>query len=389
MSSLWKESYQELARFLQNHPEISIDNHHMSLPEKIRPEFWQKCEAVGEKYLNENYPKLTAKAATLSQNYIALEEALISRFGLCRAKYPSLMERFLKNPSSFLLVGKQGSYILDLIKGTIDIDEFDKITSDAVETLFQRQCRSGYEIWVMMSLMNLMQVENILEVKMAAYRAVNITSHAPAMVPPPASMSQFTLQHAPSTLVMVTDMIAKVHDRYIGFRPDVKDFRDPKRDAANLTRSREWLPNNPILSMRDGAMLIYIGKQADDVSIVSDKTHIARPDIIVECQWKPGWLDRDSVNEIKKYHGLLKPRLGTYVISYEPVNRLTGEEGIVTTKVARKLSDPIMPVSEGLQIDYSSSLFESNYQYDDIHILNVAFNSAMLTSLAEAMRSYN
>ena len=63
MTDNWNNAYTDLRNFAEAHPEIKLDIARMSIPEKVRTEFWRLYEAAGEAYLKERYPVVNSRIA--------------------------------------------------------------------------------------------------------------------------------------------------------------------------------------------------------------------------------------------------------------------------------------------------------------------------------------
>ena len=62
-------------------------------------------------------------------------------------------------------------------------------------------------------------------------------------------------------------------------------------------------------------MLHVTDEHPEDLKLVADFYHIARPEIIVEFMEEDDWYDARRVEDIMRHNLALNPRLGSYVIS--------------------------------------------------------------------------
>jgi hypothetical protein len=95
---------------------------------------------------------------------------------------------------------------------------------------------------------------------------------------------------------------------------------------------------------------ICIGDDANEVSLIADEKRICHPDLIIGCSIQEPLNEEKVLAKIKLQHDILKPKMGTYIVSDMPVQ---GDE---------------------------------NNQLDsNIHILSVGFEQSMLNAIVNAL----
>jgi hypothetical protein len=113
---------------------------------------------------------------------------------------------------------------------------------------------------------------------------------------------------------------------------------------------------------------------------------ICVPELIIECMGKKEWAEKDGLEKVKLHHDILKPKLGTYIVSREPVPK-----EVVKDLVRGKFSEeiPREPSPEQKQPTRSEpgaeALDEPEIQAKDIHFLSVGFDQTQLTPIVEAL----
>ena len=308
-----QKAHAELLDFVAAHPEIKLEASHSNIPAAIRPDFWKLYDELSARLLESTSPALYRDVATLSQNYIATESAVMQMLGLEVNPNPGGITRFLYSPVSVFGIGNHGSALLDLIDKRADSSAFEAATAGIVRDVFPEQCRLGYEQWVILSLFRLLGAKSLLEVNVRGFTTRDICSSAAEFVQPPRETRIFSTKRRPASIVMPPDWIVACEKGYAAFKSDVVAFQEPRRLAANASASREWYPNTlPV--MLPAVTLVYTGAAAEDIAVVADSKRICRPQIVLECRWEQDWFSPENMAEIQLHHAALKPTLGTVVI---------------------------------------------------------------------------
>jgi hypothetical protein len=115
------------------------------------------------------------------------------------------------------------------------------------------------------------------------------------------------------------------------------------------------------MDMGSNVILVYMDKRLEELSLIADSKIICRPDLIIECVGLKKLFNEKSLAKMKKYNEDFKPRLGTYIISNEPVIEKMSEG-----QVADIISNE--PVAEKIPEDKEK----------DIHFLSIGFDQSKL-----------
>jgi len=323
MSENWRQVYETIIEYIADHPAIKIEPSCVKINAADRPQFNQLFWAAREAFLREKSKALIDEVEILCRNYLAVEEEVTKLLGLEGISLFHGVDNILHNPVDTLIKGLRYP-LLDLLKGLMDIDEYEKEASKTIVSSFEPLYQQGYEIWVVLSLIKLMEANKSFRVDADEFDDDEYFSHGPGdagvKVPEPKELKVLSFRHNPIIGLLVADQI--VHSaklgQYFSFRPNIVE---PVGEANNKNMKMEWLPL-PVLTIRNissNVILVYMDRELDDLPLIADIKSVRRPDLIIECLGLKKMFDEKGLAKTKKYNEDFKPRLGTYVISNEVV----------------------------------------------------------------------
>ncbi|MFC1866405.1 hypothetical protein ACFLYB_06835 [Chloroflexota bacterium] len=316
MLKIWRERYAELTRFIASHPEIKIEKSVVRIPESVRSEFYQIFRAAGETFVREYNQALLNQAEVLSENYIKAEEDITKLLGIEGITNYVPVNRFLHKPIDQFVSGLYHP-LFDLLKEQIDIETYEKRAAVSIDTAFSTYSQLGYEIWLVLSIIKLLEADRTYQVEAAEFNEEELFKHGGPIetpVPDPEEANGITFTHPPEVGYIVPDQT--VHSvrlgQYFSFRPEIIEALGT---ATNKSVLREWLSVSDIVELEPNVIVVYADKQLKELSIIADTVSFCRPDLIIECVGLNKEYNEDSVLRVQTYHKLYKPRLGTYIVS--------------------------------------------------------------------------
>ena len=316
----WRQEYAKLTDFIVNHPEVKIEKAVVRLPENVRPEFYQIFRATREEFVKENNQALLDKAEVLSKNYIQVEKEVSELLGIEDVTNFIPVDKFLNKPTDQLVVGLF-NLLFDLLKDKIDIETYEKSAKLSVENAFDASYQLGYEAWMTLSIIKLLKVDETFRVEAEEFNEEELFKHGGPIVskvPAPEKSDRLTFTHEPEVGYVVPDQT--IHSgrlgKYFSFRPEIIDALGT---ANNRSTNREWLPVDETIELEPNVIMVYADKKLEELAIIADTVGFCRPDLIIECIGLNKSYDKDSIDRIQTYHDAYKPRLGTYIVSSEPL----------------------------------------------------------------------
>ena len=416
MSNTWQKAYSELKEYIAGNPKVEIGKDVIAIPGNVRPEFYRLFDTVREAFLKNKFQTLLDEAAPLSKNYAEVSQEVTKSLGLTEIKVSASLNWFLNSPVNGL-IRSLFNPLFDLLKGKIDADTFEHEASINIENSFSKLFKSGYEKWVSLSLINLLAPDKALAVPLqdiwAVPDEVSISrgiSEEP--VPEPEATKSLSLEHATEALFIVPDII--VHSAKLGRYVSIRsDLAETMWIAKRVSSNKEWYRFPELTGLYTQVahwadLFIYIDDKPEELALVADYGRFCRPDIIVKCMEQADWYQRGSLERVKLNHDLLKPKLGSYVVSIHTVPEEAFKE-LMPEPVADELPAggpaPVEPEAGGVSGEMAAEqantgaapegvsgvpvseqiLQEPKKQPLDIHILTVGYDKSQLAPIIEAL----
>jgi hypothetical protein len=241
----------------------------------------------------------------------------------------------------------------------------EKTVTPKIETLFASVFRGGYEKWVVLSLLNLLEVESSFRVfirNMNPGERSKPAAQAPLEEVPVAQESKSLFFSQPRNAIFtVPDFIAyspRLH-RFVGIR---SEFHQSAYNALNASNDREWygIDRDLLVLMSKGLTLVYVAEKVETISLVADVSKFCRPDLVLWCVDPQSMNQTDAISVIGQADSRLKPAGGIYVI-------VSGEWREASVSIEGNGKEQPGEESAG------------------IHWLNAGYDRVKLTPLAEAL----
>jgi hypothetical protein len=295
----------------------------------VRPEFYRMFDQLRVDFLKEYYPAELEKGYALSRQFAPLNQAVKDRLGLEGIDIRPVVNWFLLDPVNGLM-RLMFDPLFDLIKGKIDPASFEETSRHEIREAFMDYFRDGYRRWVILGMVDLLAPDKNYLVDVADYSA-EPALHEGDMgaglrqdaVPEPKEAKRITFDFSLVSTIIVPKVL--VHstrlNRFVGMRPD---FTTSHWSARNRPESAEWLSTKAIKQEFGQSklwpdLLVYTGEHVDDLLLVADHGHLARPDIIVETREEAGWHENGGLELVLRHEAIAKPRYGSFVVCREPV----------------------------------------------------------------------
>ena len=332
MSQQWFQHYQALQSFIGEHPEVEVRESLVSIDERIRPEFYKVFNRVRASFLAQNYSAWLDEAEFLSTKYMKVENGLKDKLRLDDVLMPLELRRSLSDPMR-QIVRELFDPLFELLQEKIEPNEFEETALETVRGSFRNLYQRGYIKWFVLSLIQKLVPEKLYEIPLPQPSSKEIIKQRQDFrqtIPFPEETKYLGFEVGRRDILLVPDFIARsaLLEKYVAFRTEIGKaiWR-----AVYHSNKREWLS---IASMVEDHgvselkpdLLLYVGENLEDVSLVADSEKFCRPDMAVI------FLDQLESEEeatarrfdrIKLYHEVLKPVRGTCVIAkHHPPERL-------------------------------------------------------------------
>lgn len=337
MSNTWQEQFIELTKYVAGHPEIVISETMVSIPESVRPEFYRLFGGVRRSFAIGKFPDLIEAAEPLAQSFAKTQQEVEQLLGLESVVIPDSVKRFIKDPVDGL-IRVSWSPLFDLLKKKLDPATFVSNELREVKQLYDDLHYQAYEDWLELALLKLFKAKHLLRVNAPTIsgsfgHAQGYVMHLDIkpVIPPEESKELSLVRDFSMVSFTVPDFI--VYSAELGKYASVKaQAFKASWVALDPSESREWLPlDNKLNVFEPGYLLIYVDDNPLNLALVNDVNKICRPDIVLEFREKKNWYSDEEMQKVKAHNDMLKPKLGTFIVSREPVREHLSpelEEGI-------------------------------------------------------------
>ncbi len=335
MSDNWQEEYRKLSEFVAANPQLKMTGSSVSIPEDAKAEFWKLFDETRRAFIKERFPSLISDAEILSRNYMKAIQDVKDLLGLDEISMSTGQHRFLCNPRD-MLARLLFNHLFDLLKDKIGINAFEKKGLNDLEAFSVDVYQHAYSKWVLLSLVQLLEADEGLSVPLGnlgykeimrqmqdgarnAYSTGAEVSLQKLEIPSLERLKKIDLSPEGVNNLTLPDFIihsAKIN-RYVAIKTE---FNVATSIAANTGVQREWLPIESVLPLASDIILVYTAGAASDIALTADAEKIYKPDLILTCKGQKDWYHTKNINRINVCHNNLKPKLGTYIVSNEPVS---------------------------------------------------------------------
>jgi len=322
MSQTWRNLYTKMIDFIASHNEIKIEPSTIRVPKPVRPVFSQLFWDIREAFIKETNDDLLNEAQIISKNYLQIEDEIVKLIGLERIFLFPPLDNFLHNPKDTLIKSLRYPFY-ELLKDRISIYDFENKTSASLISTFDSFYQQGYETWMILALIKLLEADSSLRVDTSEFDDDEYFAHGPGgsvEVPVPKEWRSLSFRYNLVIGLLVPHQIihSARHGTYFSFRSYIGE---PEGEVDNRSTEREWLPLpvKTIENMSENIFLVYADKKSENLSVIGEKRYICRPDLIIESIGVEKLFNEKSLANAKKYNEDLKPKLGTYIVSNRPL----------------------------------------------------------------------
>jgi hypothetical protein len=328
----WRERYIDLRNLFSKCARVQTsDGHAYNLWLHLKGEnFFDYFDEVRRIFVEENFSEVLNELELLSRSYKKVEGELYGTLQLNQillSKSSKDLERFLHDPKEQLI-----RELFDILISfwRKDPETFEKEALERIRSSLQYLYPLAYEKWVELSIVKLLNPKKVFYVPLyEEYTPMDIMKRAPTIVkehvPFPEESTCLFLEREGFCTLIVPDFIiysARLC-RFVAFksrlRPALWIALNPpeKRDYILVEQIEEKVYPHPSLT-------IYMDRVLENLSLIADATRIYVPDLMINIH--ASGAKREELLKAKIYHKILKPKMGTFVVSKDPLPEHLCEE---------------------------------------------------------------
>jgi hypothetical protein len=323
VSVTWLKQLSELENYIEKHPEIVVEKTRITIPQIIRSEFYQLFNEVRAAFISEKFPELLKATKPLTKNFLKTQQEVKQLLALDSIVLPEFVERFIRDPLDSLME-LLWSPLFDLLKNKVNPTAFEKEGVRVIKESYYVCYFKSYESWLELALLKLFKSKDLKSVPIpaAGYSFDHAQSEAihlklSPVYPPVDSTKLSFLRSQPHTSFTVPDFIiySEKLGKYVSARSEAREARWIATDASG---NRDWLPilnEYTKVIFTPGYILLYIANVLEDIALVNDVNKICRPDMVIEFGVSEDWYSEKEVQNIRLRHDILKPIMGTFIIT--------------------------------------------------------------------------
>ncbi|MCL2679016.1 MAG: hypothetical protein FWF18_01785 [Dehalococcoidia bacterium] len=325
MAHTWQNYYDELKKYIADHPAIKITPKVVTLFDDERPEFYRLFDAVRTAFVRERFAAQLEKAYDMGRGWKEACDTVKSEMFLEGIDVQSHLKWFLDDPV-YGLMHWLFDPLFDLLKDKIDLDGFIAAGDAVVSERFRLLYREGYERWGTLALLHLLAPDRLWLGKTHDFYTDNFLEKDIVeglnidWVHDPEESKKLVFNNLIRASFVVPDVLVHTPklNTYIGLRAG---WYAPRWNAKEISRRHEWV--DLLQLYRDygtgqiwpDLTLLAADERPEELRLMADHKRMARPDVIIEFMEEDEWWDAAHVEAIIRHDLVSNPRFGTFIIS--------------------------------------------------------------------------
>ena len=306
----WKHKYKILKNYISSNPEISISTYEVSIPAHLRDDFFMKFDDV-RRALVESWSSLfDFDIYALGENFIEAESSLAECLNLKHMHLPVDLASILYNPKEGMM-RLIYDRLFEILQKKITEDDFEKMAESDLITKTSDMFRLGYEPWAAVSILLLLEPDEILNV------SLNEDAHLYT-----SELDQIVLgrqSHHPAKRIPEFIIHSKKLASYIAFKMpllrEVDSYYLPVEVPTQRVLRDRTGDTSAIMDYR--MLFLTVVQDLKKLPVFADmhERTINGPDLSIEFLMENDLSDSEVIGRIQNRVEILKPRLeGNIVI---------------------------------------------------------------------------
>jgi hypothetical protein len=316
----WKQEYKLFGDFIASYPEIVITTNEVSIPQKVREEFYRHFDGVRRAILEAYYSTLPAEVEMLSDNYLRIEKEITELLGVDRIIVPVDLFSFLHSPRDGLIRTFYNK-LFDLLQGKVTVETFEKRAGDDLRAAAADLYRLGYELWAALVLIKLLDPDQAFLVDLEddykpILRELKDISFGRQAHHPTMRIPEFVLHSRKiNTYVAVKMALAREIETFIvPIKPPVR----PRKKTGDTS-----------FALDSRVMILSFMPTRDEIPVIADiyDQTLTSPDLMIEYITGSELDNPSSLDQVKYHRDAMRPKLGMCLILIDADGK-TGLEGV-------------------------------------------------------------
>jgi len=410
--------YEDLKKFIAEHPGIALAANGVSVPRDVRPEFYRYFNAMRATFIKEYFSSEAEKAFAIGDAYTNISKLVQQDMNLEAIEISGNLSEFLQDPL-LSLAGALFGPLFGLLQGKITEAAFVLEAQKTVKAFFNQLFCEGYNRWGTISLLHLLGPNYLWS---GTPRDLDSDPHTytefyPGFeddVPELRQECRLSFAYISKASFVMPDVLVQTKrlNAYVSLK---SHWYDVRWKAKVLNENLEWLDLHQLagkFGWQRPNMTIHLAREsADELKLLSDYYQMARPDMLLEFMETDDWYYSQHVKHIILKHQMFNPRLGSYVISrvdvpseafappeevpaaqLQPLTDSTitpvTEESQQEARIATATDETRNPVAAPISSPQKAHPMDLAHLPNNIHVINAGYDTNALEPVVKALNQW-
>ncbi len=318
IKSGWKQEYDILKNYISANPDISIGQWETSIPRHLRDEFYSRFDQVRKAFVKSWQSQFFVELSTLGKAYIEAEERLFTKLALNKhIELPVDLATILYSPEDGMM-RLVYDRLFELVQGKITENDFERMAQQNLNQKALEMFRLGYELWVAISIMLLLEPDGIFNVSLDKDDKPFVSALEQIVI---GAQHHHAAKRIPELILH-----SKRLNTHIAFKMPVTREVDLYNLPAELPTQRMLRDRtgDSSMALADRMIFISIVPDIDKIPVFADlhERKVMSPDLTIEFLMRHEISDTETMNHIQNRMQIMNPRLGGKILVINPKTEL-------------------------------------------------------------------
>ena len=341
--SIWRKRYDDLLKYIADHPQIEIKPHSVVMMGEDRIGFYAIFEEIRREFVKETFAEELKEAEELCQHWKEISEELTQTLDLKGIIIEKTLYSFFDNPLECLTIFTYNP-LFNALNGTGSLETFVKESTEKIKAKLAELLREGYKRWATLGIIKLLDGDKVYCIHSPSFldEATKIEAfpgndHVDE-VPEPIEIKYLDFDAADACAFLTPRIVihSKRYNRLIALRADHYYAR---WRSDRYSGNQEWIYFKKEIFEKFGIgdiwpdMYIYVADDIRDLKLTADLQCFCRPHVNVEFRDKENWFSKEAVTSIKRHARATRPKCGTLILSRPAFDQGAMDEAIKPAEI--------------------------------------------------------
>ncbi len=324
----WKQEYDILKTYISSNKEISISPHETSIPKPLRDEFYNRFDQVRKAFVKSWESQVFLDLCALGKSYTEAEERLFKALDLKNhIELPVDLAAILNTPHEGMM-RLIYDRLFELVQGKITEDDFERMAQANLNQNALEMYRLGYELWAAISLMLLLEPDEIFRVSLDEDDKPFLSALDQIVI---GAQHHHAAKRIPEAILHSNRL-----NTHIAFKMPLTREVDYYNLATELPTQRMLRDRTGDTSMALADRMIFLSvvRDLNELPVFAElhERKITSPDLTIEFLMEHSLSDPGVIRQVQNRMQIMKPRIGGSVViinSKAKSNEYVTDENII------------------------------------------------------------